>query len=177
MRSFIHQYTEIHCQATGLKPDNDYDRSGKVEFMKGIRNTQITNKIIKSNCFKDYTRYSLQACFAQALELEGDFQVGDVVMPNYTQAQVLTVEGEPPPEVAVGILVMTPLQYISRGQHLRECTTQMSAGGVAKWGIERSQNTVLLPSTQAVYKALHSTVRETETESERDTETHTAPSG
>ena len=101
LRSFIHQYTKMHHQATGLKPDNDYDLSRKVEFIKRIRNTQIANKI-KSNRFKDYTRYSLQACFACALELEGDFQVGKVVTPNYTQAQVLTVEGDPSPEVAVG---------------------------------------------------------------------------
>ena len=66
----------MHHQATGLKPENDYDLSWKVEFMKRIRNTQIANKIIKSNRFKDYTRYSLQACFARALELVGDFQVG-----------------------------------------------------------------------------------------------------
>ena len=70
--------------------------------MKRIRNTQIANKIIKSNCFKDYTRYSLQACFARALELEGDFQVGEVVSPNYTQAQVMAVEKEGSPEVAAG---------------------------------------------------------------------------
>ena len=100
--SFIHQFTKMHHQATGLKPDNDYDLSRKVEFMKRIRNTQIANKINKSNRFKDYTRYSLQACFARALELEGDFQVGEVVTPNYTQTQVLTVEGESSSEVAVG---------------------------------------------------------------------------
>ena len=100
--SFIHQYTKMHRQATGLKPENDYDLSRKVEFMKRIRNTQIANKIIKSNCFKDYTRYSLQACFAQALELEGDFQVREVVTPNYTQAQVLAVEGEETPKIAAG---------------------------------------------------------------------------
>ena len=102
LRSFIHQYTKMHHQATGLKPENDYDLSRKVEFMKRIQNTQITNKIIKSNHFKDYTRYSLQACFARALELEGDFQVGEVVTPNYAQAQVLEVEGEDFPEVAAG---------------------------------------------------------------------------
>ena len=102
LQSFIHQYTKMHCQATGLKPDNDYDLSRQVEFMKRIRNTQIANKIIKSNPFKDYTRYSLQACFARALELEGGFQVGEVVTPNYTQAQILTVEGDPSPEVAAG---------------------------------------------------------------------------
>ena len=102
LRSFIHQYTKMHWQATGLRPENDYDLSRKVEFMKRIRNTQIANKIIKSNHFKDYTRYSLQACFARALELEGDFQVGEVVTPNYAQAQVLAVEGEETPEIAAG---------------------------------------------------------------------------
>ena len=70
--------------------------------MKRIRNTQIANKIIKSNRFKDYTRYSLQACFARALELEGDFQVGEVVTPNYVQAQVLVAEGEGTIDMAAG---------------------------------------------------------------------------
>ena len=63
---------------------------------------QIGNKIIKSNRFKDYTRYSLQVCFARALELEGDFQVGEVVTPNYAQAQVLAVEGGDSTEVVAG---------------------------------------------------------------------------
>ena len=102
LRSIIHQYTKMHRQATGLKPENDYDLSRKVEFMKRIRNTQIANKIIKSNHFKDYTKYSLQACFARALELEGDFQVGEVVTPNYVQAQVLATEGEGATDMAVG---------------------------------------------------------------------------
>ena len=92
----------MHRQATGLKPENDYDLSRKVEFMKRIRNTQIANKIIKSNRFKDYTKYSLQACFARALELEGDFQVGEVVTPNYVQAQVLAAEGEEATDMAAG---------------------------------------------------------------------------
>ena len=52
--------------------------------------------------FQDYTRYFLQACFARALELEGDFQVGEVVIPNYVQAQVLAVEGEGAVEMAAG---------------------------------------------------------------------------
>ena len=36
LRSFIHQYTKMHRQATGLRPENDYDLSRKVEFMKRI---------------------------------------------------------------------------------------------------------------------------------------------
>ena len=30
LRSFIHQYTKMHWQATGLRPENDYDFSRKV---------------------------------------------------------------------------------------------------------------------------------------------------
>ena len=94
LRSFIHQYTKMHHQATGLKPEQDYDLTRKVEFLKRIRRPQIANKIIKSTKFKDYTRYSLQSCFARALELEGDFMVGEVVDTSYTQTQILPVEGE-----------------------------------------------------------------------------------
>ena len=36
------------------------------------------------------------------MELEGDFQVGEVVTPNYVQAQVLAVEGEGATDMAVG---------------------------------------------------------------------------
>ena len=62
--------------------------------MKRLRNVTIVNKIIKSNQFKNYLRYLLQNCFAQALELEGEFQVGEVISPNFSQATILMVEGE-----------------------------------------------------------------------------------
>ena len=94
LRSFIHQYTKMHLQATGLKPEQDFDLTRKVEFLKRIQKTPIANKIIKSAKFKDYTRYSLQACFAKALELEGDFMVEEVVNPSHTQMQILPVEEE-----------------------------------------------------------------------------------
>ena len=121
----------MHRQATGLKPEQDYDLTRKVEFLKRIRRTQIANKIIKSTKFKDYTRYSLQSCFARALELEGDFMVEEVVNPNYTQTQVLPVEGEDdieldpadPGDDQGGTLV----------QPLRVPTTQMYAIDVVNW--------------------------------------------
>ena len=90
------------------------------------------NKIIKSNRFKDYTKYSLQACFARALELEGDFQVGKVVTPNYVQAQVLATEGEGATDMAVGDSSMMQNLWITRGRHLQECIIQMFVGDVAK---------------------------------------------
>ena len=142
LQSFIHQYTKMHRQATGLKPENDYDLSRKVEFMKRIRNTQIANKIIKSNHFKDYTKYSLQACFTRALELKGDFQVGEVVTPNYVQAQVLTAEGKGPLIWPLEVLVMMQNLWITRGQHPQECIIQMFVGGAAKW--DTLQKTVLI---------------------------------
>ena len=61
--------------------------------MKRLRNSAIANKIIKSQQFKEYTCYSLQSCFAKALELEGEFMVGEVVAPRHRQASVLGVEG------------------------------------------------------------------------------------
>ena len=48
LRSYIHQYSKIHRQATGLQPEEDYDLGRKVEFMKRLRNSAIANKIIKS---------------------------------------------------------------------------------------------------------------------------------
>ena len=60
--------------------------------MKRLRNSAIANKIIKSQQFKEYTRYSLQSCFAKALELEGEFMVGEVVAPRYRQTTVLNIE-------------------------------------------------------------------------------------
>ena len=93
LRYYIYQYSKIHRQATGLQPEEDYDLGRKVEFMKKLRNSTIANKIIKSQQFKEYTWYSLQSCFAKALELEGEFMVGEVVAPRYHQASILGVEG------------------------------------------------------------------------------------
>ena len=64
-----------------------------MEFIKRLRNSAIANKIIKSQQFKEYTQYSLQSCFAKALELEGEFMVGEVVAPQYRQACIWGVEG------------------------------------------------------------------------------------
>ena len=65
-----------------------------------MKNTQIANKIIQSTKLKNYTRYSLQACYVKTLELEGDFSIGKVVSANYTQTQVLLVEEEKELEIA-----------------------------------------------------------------------------
>ena len=54
----------------------------KVEFLKRLHNKFIGNKIIRSNAFKSYTTFSMADCFSKALELEGEYQVGEVVSPG-----------------------------------------------------------------------------------------------
>ena len=75
----MYQYTKLHAQATGLSPKEDYDLMRKVEFLKRLHNKFIGNKIIRSNAFKSYTTFSMVDCFSKALELEGEYQVGEVV--------------------------------------------------------------------------------------------------
>ena len=79
LRSYIKQYIQLHHQATGLSPGQDYDIGRKTEFLKRLRNPVLANKIIRSAAFKNFNAYSLEKCFARALELEGDFQVSEVV--------------------------------------------------------------------------------------------------
>ena len=71
LRSFIHQYSKIHRQATGLQPEEDYDIGRKVEFMKRLRNSAIANKIIKSQQFKEYTPVLPPELFCQGSRIRG----------------------------------------------------------------------------------------------------------
>ena len=82
LRLFIYQYTKLHAQATGMSPKDDYDLMRKVEFLKRLHNKFIGNKIIRSNAFKSYTTFSMADCFSKVLELEGEYQVGEVMSPG-----------------------------------------------------------------------------------------------
>ena len=93
LRSFIYQYTKLHAQATGMSPKDDYDLMGKVEFLKRLHNKFIGNKIIQSNAFKSYTTFSMADCFSKVLELEGEYQVGEVVSPGM-DLQVMSATGQ-----------------------------------------------------------------------------------
>ena len=79
--------------------------------------------IIYTPVHKNASKYSLQACFARALELEGDFQVGEVVTPNYVQAQVLAAEGEGATDMDVGDATNDAKPVDNQGARERECST------------------------------------------------------
>ena len=93
LRSFIYQYMKLHAQATGMSPKDDYDLMRKVEFLKRLHNKFIGNKIIRSNAFKSYTTFSMADCFSKALELKGEYQVGEVVSPGM-DLQVMSATGQ-----------------------------------------------------------------------------------
>ena len=63
--------------ATNIQARHDYDLRQKLYFPKRLRNTRIANKIGRSAEFKDYNNFSLAMCFSRALEMEGEFQVGE----------------------------------------------------------------------------------------------------
>ena len=88
LRSYIHQYTKLHLQATNLLPKQDFNLLRKVQFLRRLHSKTIANKIVRSIASKNCTTYSMADCFAKALELEGEFQVGEVVSAD-ANAQVL----------------------------------------------------------------------------------------
>ena len=155
LRSYIHQYSKIHRQATGLQPDEDYDLGRKVEFMKRLRNAAIANKIIKSQQFKEYTRYSLQSCFAKALELEGEFMVGEVVAPKYRQPAILSVGDSGTPEEEVVEVQPSPDKGKGDLYNPNEC---WRCGGMGHFARECTQD---VNPTKAIGKLHHTLEAET----------------
>ena len=77
----------------GISPKEDYDLMRKVEFLKRLYNKFIGNKTIRSNAFKSYTTFSMADYFLKALELEGEYQVGEVVSPRM-DLQVMSAAGQ-----------------------------------------------------------------------------------
>ena len=77
LRSFLYKYIKLHKMATGIQARDDFDLRQKLHFLKRLRNTRIANKIGRSAEFKDYNNFSLAMCFGRALEMEGEFQVGE----------------------------------------------------------------------------------------------------
>ena len=77
LRSFLYKYIKLHKMATGIQAREDFDLRQKLHFLKRLRNTRIANKIGRSAEFKDYNNFSLAMCFGRALEMEGEFQVGE----------------------------------------------------------------------------------------------------
>ena len=82
LRAFLYKYMKLHKMATNIQARHDYDLRQKLHFLKWLRNTRIANKIGRSTEFKDYNNFSPAMCFSRALEMEGEFQVGEKCVPG-----------------------------------------------------------------------------------------------
>ena len=71
--------------ATSIQARHGYDLRQKLHFLKRLRNTRIANKIGSSAEFKDYNNFSLAMCLSRALEMEGEFPVGEKCVPGDDQ--------------------------------------------------------------------------------------------
>ena len=91
LRSFLYKYIKLHKMATGIQARDDFDLQQKLHFLKRLRNTRIANKIGRSAEFKDYNNFSLAMCFGRALEMEGEFQVGEKCIAT-EEPEVMAIE-------------------------------------------------------------------------------------
>ena len=85
LRNYIEEYSRLLVQATGKTPAEEYDVERKLHFLRRLRNKRMTNKIIRSGQFKDYDGYSLVDCTIRAIELEEEYQTGEMFEDDVTQ--------------------------------------------------------------------------------------------
>ena len=73
-------------------PAREFDLEKKMQFLRRLRNKRIANKIMRTREFREYDDYSLENCMTKALELEDEYQVGELVTDDL--GQVMVVEEE-----------------------------------------------------------------------------------
>ena len=92
LRNYIDSYCKLLMDSSRVTPAREYDLEKKMQFLRRLRNKRIANKIMRTREFRDYDNYSLENCMTKALELEDEYQVGELVTDDL--GQVMVVEGE-----------------------------------------------------------------------------------
>ena len=100
LRNYIEEYSRILLQATGKVPAQEFDVERKLHFLRRLKNSRMTNKIIRLEQFKEYDTFSLVDCMTKAIELEEEYQTGEVVGDDVTQ--IMSILNEEVSEVTVG---------------------------------------------------------------------------
>ena len=78
-RSYIHKYSKLHREATGISCEEEFDTQKKLHFLSRLRNSNISVKISQSAEFEKFDRYSLTDCMEKALLLESRLQIREMV--------------------------------------------------------------------------------------------------
>ena len=92
LRNYIDSYCKLLMDSSRVTPAREYDLEKKMQFLRRLRNKRIANKIMRTREFRDYDNYSLENCMTKALELEDEYQVGELVTDDL--GQVMEVEEE-----------------------------------------------------------------------------------
>ena len=92
LRNYIDSYCKLLMDSSRVTPAREYDLEKKMQFLRRLRNKRIANKIMRTRDFRDYDNYSLENCMTKALELEDEYQVGELVTDDL--GQVMEIEEE-----------------------------------------------------------------------------------
>ena len=93
LRNYIDSYCKLLLESSRKNPSREFNLEKKMDFLRRLRNKRIASKIMRSKEFRDYDNYSLEACMMNALELEDQYQVGELFPDDI--GQVMNVEDEP----------------------------------------------------------------------------------
>ena len=90
LRNYIDSYSKLLMEGSQIIPSREYNLSQKLHFLRRLRNKRIACKIMRSREFRNYDEYSLDACMMKALELEDEYQIGELFTDDI--AQVMGVD-------------------------------------------------------------------------------------
>ena len=85
LRNYIDSYSKLLMEGSQVIPSREYDLSKKLHFLRRLRNKRIACKIMRSREFRNYDEYSLDGCMMKALELEDEYQIGELFTDNIAQ--------------------------------------------------------------------------------------------
>ena len=85
LRNYIDGYSKLLMEGSQIVPSREYNLSQKLHFLRRLRNKTIACKIMRSREFRNYDEYSLDACMMKALELEDEYQIGELFTDDIAQ--------------------------------------------------------------------------------------------
>ena len=85
LRNYIDSYSKLLMEGSQIVPSREYNLSQKLHFLRRLRNKRIACKIMRSREFRNYDEYSLDACMMKALELEDEYQIGELFTDDIAQ--------------------------------------------------------------------------------------------